>query len=219
MHGLILGPDGRLYWSIADRGTSTNLLSQMKKPFPGLTPETLADAGAVFRCAPDGSEFEIFATGLRNPQELAFDDEGNLFTGDNNGDGGDPARWHYVVEGADHGWRMGWQWLPKMGAWNSEKLWANAPTNHAAYIVPSLAHIARGPAGLAFTPGTGLPPQYDNHFFLCDFPSDVLTWTNQPARGLLRGRSCDAFFRQARPQRHHLRGGRGGLCERLDPDL
>jgi quinoprotein glucose dehydrogenase len=179
MHGLIFGPDGRLYWSIADRGTSTNLLSQMKNPFPGLTPETLADAGAVFRCNPDGSEFEIFATGLRNPQELAFDDEGNLFTGDNNGDGGDPARWHYVVEGADHGWRMGWQWLPKMGAWNSERLWANAPTNHAAYIVPSLAHIARGPAGLAFNPGTGLPPEYDGHFFLCDFPADVLTWTNR----------------------------------------
>jgi quinoprotein glucose dehydrogenase len=180
MHGLIFGPDGKLYWSIADRATSTNLWPQLRKRFPGLTAETLADAGAVFRCNPDGTDFELFATGLRNPQKLAFDDEGNLFTDDNNGDGGDPARWHYVVEGADHGWRLGWQWLPRMGAWNSERLWACPPTNNAPYITPALAHIAHGPAGFCYYPGTGLPGEYDHHFFLCDFPIDVLTWESRP---------------------------------------
>ena len=199
MHGLIFGPDGRLYWSIADRGTSTNLLSQLIKSFPGLTGETLADAGAVFRCNPDGSEFEIFATGLRNPQELAFDEYGNLFTDDNNGDFGDPARWHYVVKGADHGWRMGWQWLPKMGAWNSEKIWACPPTNNSASIVPPLAHIANGPAGLAYNPGTGLPSAYYKHFFLCDFPIDVLTWTNKPKGAYFETGPVTRFFGQLGP--------------------
>ena len=96
MHGLIFGPDGKLYWSIADRGTDTNLFAKLKNPAPGLTPELLADSGCVFRANPDGSDFEVVAWGLRNPQELAFDDFGNLFTADNNGDGGDKARWHYV---------------------------------------------------------------------------------------------------------------------------
>lgn len=184
MHGLIMGPDGKLYWSIADRGVDTNLFARIKNPIPGLTPELLADSGCVFRANPDGSDFEVIAWGLRNPQELAFDELGNLFTADNNGDGGDKARWHYVVEGADFGWRLGWQWhearayQPKMGPWNGERLWHLAESNTAAYLLPPLAHIGHGPAGLAYNPGTGLPAKYARHFLMCDFPGDVLMWTN-----------------------------------------
>jgi quinoprotein glucose dehydrogenase len=184
MHGLIFGPDGKLYWSIADRGTDTNLFARIKNPIPGLTPELLADSGCIFRANPDGTDFEVMAWGLRNPQELAFDEFGNLFTADNNGDGGDKARWHYVVEGSDFGWHIGWQWLeakayqPKMGAWNGERLWHLRESNTAAWLLPPLAHIGHGPAGLVYNPGTGLPAQFDHHFFLCDFPGHVLMWTN-----------------------------------------
>ncbi len=194
MHGLIFGPDGKLYWSIADRGTDTNLFAKIKNPWPGLTPELLADSGCVFRCNPDGSEFEVVACGLRNPQELAFDEFGNLFTADNNGDGGDKARWHYVVEGADFGWRLGWQWLPKMGPWNSERLWHLEDSNTAAYLLPPLAHIGHGPAGLAYNPGTGLPPEFARHFFLCDFPGSVLMWTNIPNGASFKAGPVKSFF-------------------------
>ncbi|HEY2952316.1 MAG TPA: HEAT repeat domain-containing protein [Verrucomicrobiae bacterium] len=199
MHGLIFGPDGKLYWSIADRGTDTNLWAKIKDPWPGLTPELLADSGCIFRCNPDGSDFEVVACGLRNPQELAFDDFGNLFTADNNGDGGDKARWHYVVEGADFGWRIGWQWLPKMGAWNSERLWHLAPSNTAAYLLPPLAHIGHGPAGLAYNPGTGLPPEFAHHFFLCDFPGSVLMWTNIPDGASFKVGPVKSFFGELGP--------------------
>ncbi len=169
MHGLKMGPDGKIYFSIADRGTSTNLWDKVVDRWPGLTLEALADSGAVFRCNPDGSQFEVICIGLRNPQELAFDDLGNLFAGENNGDGGDKARWIHVVEGADYGWRMGWQWLPKMGAWNSELLWGMEHTNTSSYYLPPVAHIGAGPSGVAYYPGTGLPARYDRHFFMCDF--------------------------------------------------
>jgi quinoprotein glucose dehydrogenase len=164
LHGLRMGPDGKLYFTIGDRGLNIQTRGR-----------TVAcpDTGAVLRCNPDGSELEIFATGLRNPQELTFDKYGNLFTGDNNADGGDQARWVYVVEGGDSGWRIGYQFLHMptfLGPWNAEKLWHPAWDGQAAYIVPPVANVANGPSGVTYNPGTALlPARYDDHFFLCDF--------------------------------------------------
>jgi quinoprotein glucose dehydrogenase len=167
MHGLTLGPDGRIYFSIGDRGY--NVLTaegiRLKK----------TDTGAVFRCELDGSHLEVFAYGLRNPQELAFDNFGNLFTGDNNSDSGDQARWVYVVEGGDTGWRMYYQYLPDRGPWNRERMWyphhADPETQQKqpAYIVPPIANLGDGPSGLTFYPGVGLPERYADHFFMADF--------------------------------------------------
>ena len=95
LHGLRMGPDGRLYFSVGDRGS--HVVSQEGKVFD------YPEEGAIYRCEPDGKNLEIFATGLRNPQELAFDDLGNLITVDNNCDHGDAARLVYVVEGSDSG--------------------------------------------------------------------------------------------------------------------
>ena len=160
MHGLIVGPDGRLYFSIGDRGFSVPT-KQGKLHLP--------DQGAVFRCELDGSKLEIFCTGLRNPQELAFDDFGNLFTGDNNSDGGDRARWMHLTQHSDTGWRMYYQYLQDRGPWNREKLWYPAHPGQAAYIVPPVTNVADGPSGLAYYPGTGLDEKYRGHFFLADF--------------------------------------------------
>ena len=165
MHGLIMGPDGRIYFSIADRG------SHVEKA--GKTLLDLPHTGAVFRCNPDGTKLEVFATGLRNPQELAFDARGNLWTVDNNGDGGDKARLVYLVEGGDSGWRLGWQWLPNMGSWKSEHLWETRETNQGNYLIPPIAYVGHGPAGFAFYPGTGMPEKFKDHFFLADFPGGV----------------------------------------------
>jgi quinoprotein glucose dehydrogenase len=178
LHGLLFGPDGRLYFSIADRGASVTTREGT------LVAET--DSGAIFRCEPDGSRMEVVATGLRNPQELAFDDLGNLWTGDNNGDGGDKARWTLVIEGANYGWSIGWQWLPKMGAWNSERLWHTRESNSAAWLMPPVAHIGHGPAGIAHYPGTGLGGRYRDHFFYADFPGGVRAFRVEPDGAFFR---------------------------------
>ncbi len=167
LHGLRIGPDGRLYFSCGDRGfhveTATGTLAH-------------SDSGAVLRCNLDGSNLEVFASGLRNPQELVFNEYGELFTGDNNSDGGDKARLVHVVEGSDSGWRFYYQWLEapvSRGPWNAEKLWHPPHAGQAAYILPPIANIASGPSGFAYAPGTGLPEDWDTPFFLCDFRGDA----------------------------------------------
>ena len=161
LHGLRFGPDGKLYFSIGDRGLNVETKEGRRLLLP--------DTGAVLRANPDGSQLEVFATGLRNPQELAFDEYGNLFTGDNNSDGGDQARWVYLVEGGDSGWRIGFQFMPGRGPWNSEQMWRPQSEGRAAYYLPPIANVANGPSGLCYDPGTGLPAEYRGHFFLCDF--------------------------------------------------
>jgi len=163
LHGLTFGPDAKLYFSIGDRAS---MIRQNGKTIG--TP----DAGAVFRCNPDGSELEMVYQGLRNPQELVFDEWGNLFTGDNNSDGGDQARFTYLIEGGDSGWRIGWQFLEQpnpRGPWNSEKMWHPQNDAQPAYITPPIKNITAGPSGLAYYPGTGLGPEWDGTFTLCDF--------------------------------------------------
>jgi quinoprotein glucose dehydrogenase len=169
LHGLRIGPDGRLYFSIGDRGLNVTT-KEGKHLF-------VPDTGAVLRCELDGSNLEVFATGLRNPQELAFDDFGNLFTVDNNSDSGDQARFLHIVEGGDYGWRIGYQYETAMhdksvrqgnrGPWNYEQLWK--PDTQAAYLLPALRNYSNGPSGFTAYPGVGLSDRYKGHFFLANF--------------------------------------------------
>ena len=175
MHGLVIGYDGKIYWSIGDRGYRVTTADGAILHDPR--------SGAVFRMNPDGSELELYYTGLRNPQELAFDNFGNLFTGDNNSDGGDKARFVYCMEGGETGWSMDYQTLEganQRGPWNQEGIWHLRPDLaphkvtefsplQPAWTLPPLDHVASGPSGLVFYPGLGLSSRYDNHFFLCDF--------------------------------------------------
>ncbi len=180
MHGLAIGLDGRLYWSIGDRGYHVELDEGEVFHSPG--------EGAVFRCEFDGSDFEIFHHGLRNPQELAFDNYGNLFTGDNNSDAGDQARLVYCVEGGETGWRMEYQTLEgenKRGPWVQENGWDPHASQRPAWILPAIDTIASGPSGLTYYPGGGLDERYQDHFFLCDFRggasySRVLSFAVEP---------------------------------------
>ncbi|MDB5351237.1 MAG: repeat protein [Planctomycetota bacterium] len=164
LHGLIFGPDGKLYFSIGDRGFNVKTIDGMEL--------ANLDSGSVLRCDPDGRNLEVVATGLRNPQELAFTETGDLFTVDNNSDGGDKARLVQILEGGDSGWRIGYQFIESpnsRGIWNSEKMWHPAWDGQAAYILPPLANFTDGPSGLTYYPGTGLNASQKGRFYISDF--------------------------------------------------
>jgi quinoprotein glucose dehydrogenase len=174
LHGLRMGPDGKLYFSMGDRGFNVKTKEGKQLLYP--------NQGAVLRCDLDGSNLEVVHSGLRNPQEIAFDDYGNLFTYENNCDSGDRARWVHIVEGGDSGWRGGFQYstlyhtpaVPQgnRGAWNTEKLWLPHHDGQPAWIVPPLTNFGNGPAGITHYPGIGLADKYKDHFFACDFTSN-----------------------------------------------
>jgi quinoprotein glucose dehydrogenase len=166
-HGLALGHDGKLYFSIGDRGMHVKRPDGGEVDFP--------DEGAVFRSNLDGTELEIVHRGLRNPQELVFDEHGNLFTGDNDSDQTDMERLVYLVEGGDSGWRVGYQHAPRGrgGPWIREGLWKPAFAGRPAYLLPPVCNIEDGPSGLTYYPGTGLSPEYAGHFFITHFKGSI----------------------------------------------
>jgi putative membrane-bound dehydrogenase-like protein len=176
MHGLTVGPDGRIYWSQGDKGY--NLTSKEGKQF------LQQYEGAVFRVDPDGSNLEVFAHGLRNPQELAFDDYGNLFSVDNDADLGDRERFVYITEKSDSAWRVTYQYrnrkIPGVSdggynPWMSEELWKPWFDTQASYLTPPLANYSDGPCGFKYNPGTALSDEYKGCFFLTQFPKKHLT--------------------------------------------
>lgn len=164
MHGLTVGPDGKIYWTVGDKGISATSKEGRRYHYP--------NQGGVMRCNPDGSDFEVFAHGLRNVQEPAFDQYGNLFGVDNDADQpGERERVVYIVEGMDAGWRCNYQYRGKeYNPWTAEKLWQTWHKGQPAYVTPPIAYSLNGPAGFAFNPGTALGPEYKDYFFLTGAP-------------------------------------------------
>ncbi|MFK8114270.1 MAG: PVC-type heme-binding CxxCH protein [Rubripirellula sp.] len=164
MHGLTVGPDGKIYWSIGDKGISVTTADGKRLHYP--------NQGGVLRCDPDGSNFEVFAHGLRNVQELAFDAAGNLFGVDNDSDQeNEKERFVYIVRDMDAGWRCNYQYRGSgYNPWTEEKLWLPHFDGQASYILPAIQNYVDGPAGFAFNPGTALNSKYRDHFFLTGAP-------------------------------------------------
>ena len=187
LHGLEWGVDGRLYFSNGDRGYGIktkegNFLFDSER-------------GATYRCEPDGSNLEVFTIGNRNPQDLAFDQYGNMFTVDNNRGRGDRSRVCYLVELGDYAWNSGHENKttffratklntrkgPKsIDNWLTEGDWKTEFKGQAAYCIPSSHYIDGGSAGITFNPGKSLGPALDNHFVYSAYQRGIYTFKFQP---------------------------------------
>ena len=177
LSGVALGPDGRVYWSLGDKGHHVKTREGTLYHMP--------NAGGIFRCELDGSNVERFSMGERNAQELAFDAYGNLFSMDNDGDyPGEKERALYITEGSMHGWRLNWQWLRKQdfikisgiaafNPWMDERLFLPDREDHAAYLTPTIGNFGPGPCGFTANPGTALSPALADCFFMTNQKSEV----------------------------------------------
>jgi putative heme-binding domain-containing protein len=169
MSGVEVGPDGKIYWQIGDIGFNGTGPDGKKWEHP--------NSGVVVRSNPDGSDFEVFAYGVRNTHEFAFDEYGNLISQDNDGDHpGEKERLVYIVNGSDTGWRSNWQYGKYRDpdnntykVWMDENMYKPRFEGQAAYITPTIANFVSGPTGFLYNPGTALSPKYKNTFFVGEF--------------------------------------------------
>lgn len=147
-----IGPDGRLYVSV---GSSCNVCV-----------EEDPRRAAILRSRLDGSDPEIFATGLRN--SVGFDwrpgtDE--LYATDNGrdllGDDAPPCELNRVVAGGFYGWPFAWgdrQPDPDLGAGRDAEIAASIPPAHAfrAHNAPLGITFVRHPKASAALRGAAL---------------------------------------------------------------
>jgi putative membrane-bound dehydrogenase-like protein len=169
MSGVEMGPDGRIYWGIGDIGFNG-------KGDDG-TEYNHSNNGVIARSNPDGSDFEIFAGGLRNTHEFVFDQHTNLISVDNDGDhAGEKERLVYITRGSDAGWRINWQFGKYRDpnnntykVWMDEKMFLPRWEGQASFITPPLMNYVSGPTGMAFNPGAGLGERWKDHFFVVEF--------------------------------------------------
>jgi putative heme-binding domain-containing protein len=171
---LKLGPDG---WLWIAHGNNVHLPKQLSTNSPlrnfahdRLIPcpwdagmfdgDVLLPAGHILRMKPDGSEVQLWAGGMRNPLDIAFNEHGDLFTFDADMEWDVGCPWYmpnrvlHVVPGADFGWRRGTGRWP---AWYPDTL-------------PSVVDIGlASPTAVTFGHGAKFPVKYQKAFYICDW--------------------------------------------------
>lgn len=173
-HGVLPWPDGHSLCVVAGNNTAPPPLAgsrvpphwsedQLLPPLPdagGHMKGVLAPGGVIYRVSPDGSQWEMFAHGFRNPYDAAFSAEGELFTfdADMEWDLGTPwyrpTRICHVTSGAEFGWRNG------SGKWP-----ADTPDS-----LPAVLDIGPGsPTGVAFGRNAKFPAPYRRALFAADW--------------------------------------------------
>lgn len=173
-HGLVLGPDKKLY---AVCGNFTGVPNDLASSSPhrnygddlalprmedgnGFGAGAKPPGGYVARMDLDGKNIELFSAGERNTYDIAFNADGELFGYDSDmeWDWGNP--WYrpthvfHSVRGGDNGFREGSAKWPE----------------HYADGLPHTTTIGIGcPTGVVFGTGAQFPAKYQKAFYICDW--------------------------------------------------
>lgn len=224
-HAVALGPDGKsLFYlagnftappfSLADPPSSFNrsraptnwgedLLLPRQWDAGGFAIGILAPGGWVARTDPDGKTWEVVSNGYRNPYDMAFNADGELFVydADMEWDMGTPwykpTRVLHAISGSEFGWRSG------TGKW-------------PAYYVdslPAVVDIGPGsPVGVAFGYGTKFPAKYQRALFICDWTFGTMyAIHNEPAGASYRAVKEEFVARSPLPLTDVAAGPDGAL--------
>jgi putative membrane-bound dehydrogenase-like protein len=153
VHGIYIGPDGKLYFSVGDQGVQGLVDKHGKK---WTTNQTDCRAGTIWRCDLDGKNLELLAHNFRNEYEPCADSFGTLFVSDNDDDGNQQTRICYVMPGGNYGY-----WPRRRGDthWHEEQ----------PGVVPKILRTYFGsPTGICVYEGDLLPKKYHGQLLHTD---------------------------------------------------
>ncbi len=172
MHSIVMAPDGKSLYVVCGNSTELTRTDSSRVPFvwgednlatripTGFMDDSLAPQGWIARTDPDGKEWELIAAGFRNPFDIAFNRDGELFTydADMEWDIGEPwyrpTRVNHVISGAEFGFRNG------SGKW---------PANYLDSF-GAVVDIGPGsPTGITFGYGAKFPEKFREALFISDW--------------------------------------------------
>lgn len=182
-HALRLSPDGKRIFVIAGNHTKPPFNAGEEQTNPDYTSRiptnwaedhllprmwdanghavgVLAPGGWIASTDPDGKTWDIWSMGYRNPYDMAFNADGELFAydADMEWDVGmpwyRPTRVVHATSGSEFGWRSG------SGKW----------PNHYLDSLPPMVNIGPGcPVGVEFGYNLKFPAKYQKALFICDW--------------------------------------------------
>jgi putative heme-binding domain-containing protein len=173
-HAVVLGPAGKDLYVVGGNGSYLAKPPERSAVLPGWREDRLLrrigesdgafrsdrPGGWVCRTDPEGKSFELVAMGLRNPYDLAFNAQGELFTFDSDmeWDAGTPwyrpTRVNHVIDGADFGWRAG------SSKWPEDYLDSFGSVVDVGFSSPT---------GVTFGTGARFPSRYRRALFVADW--------------------------------------------------
>ncbi len=174
-HAVQIGPEGLIYvlcGNFASADATHDPKSPYTDPYEGdlVVPRyddpngygagVPAPGGTIVRTNTDGTFVELVAGGMRNPYDLAFNADGELFTydADMEWDIGTPwyrpTRVNHVPPGAELGWRSGW---------------AKWPEYYLDSLPATLDVGAGSPTGIESYDHVMFPKKFENALFVGDW--------------------------------------------------
>lgn len=99
--GIAFGPDGMGYVGVGARADHGEILVGERA---GEQDELHPYEAAILRFNPDSGAVNVYARGFRNPYDIAWDANGNLWATENQPDFHPPEELHRVVPGGEHGY-------------------------------------------------------------------------------------------------------------------
>jgi putative membrane-bound dehydrogenase-like protein len=163
VHGINIGPDGKLYFTVGDAGVH-GLQASDGKGRKWTSNGTDCRAGTVWRCDMDGTHLELIAHNFRNNYECCVNSFGEVWLSDNDDDGNKQTRICFVMPGGDYGYHPRG---PGQTHWHEEQ----------PGIVHKTLRTGQGsPTGITFYEGSMFPKKYQGALLHCDCAPAEVRW-------------------------------------------